>query len=87
MLANRNTYNTLDWIEASKRFHQLYWADLPYYGEPQPVIDAMVEFKERLDEIDEDSGIEKWKVMDDALLRLSETLRNEAKELKKNIRH
>jgi len=33
ILANRNLYQTAEWMNASKRYYQLYWAELPFYGE------------------------------------------------------
>ncbi|GAA3653695.1 hypothetical protein [Flavivirga jejuensis] len=81
ILANRNTYNTPDWIEASKRYYQLYWADLPYYGESQPVISTMIEFKKKFDKIENDSDVEQWRAMNIALIKLAKTLKEETKKL------
>ena len=81
ILANRKTYNTPDWIEASKRYYQLYWADLPYYGESQPVISTMMEFKKQFDKIENDRTTEQWEAMNIALIELAETLREETKKL------
>lgn len=83
ILANQNLYDTEEWKNALKRFYQLYWADLPFYGETQPVINAMVNFKSILDQISDKNEIEKWREMDNGLHRLSETLKKESEILKK----
>ena len=82
VLANKNTYNTKDWVEASKRYYQLYWAELPYYGESKSVEKAMVKFKQKLDDIEKSSGIEKWEAMNIELIVLSTTLKEEREKLK-----
>ncbi|MEM6720242.1 MAG: hypothetical protein AAF611_13035 [Bacteroidota bacterium] len=81
VLANKNAYNSPDWIEASKRYYQLYWADLPFYGESQPVISAMIAFKKKFDKIKNDSTDVEWQQMNVALIELSETLKEETKKL------
>ena len=81
ILANRNLYGTEEWANASKRYYQLYWAELPFYGETQPVISGMINFKSTLDQITDKNDLEKWRKMDIALIKLSSTLKKESEIL------
>ncbi len=82
ILANRQLYGTEEWQNASKRYYQLYWAELPFYGESPSVSSAMIAFKKQLDQIQTNKEVEKWEKMDFALIELSSTLREESENLK-----
>ncbi len=84
ILANRSLYDTEEWRKASKRYYQLYWAELPFYGETQPVISAMINFKLHLEEITNTTELEKWQNMDVALIKLSNILKKESKTLEES---
>ena len=77
ILANRQLYGTEDWQKASKRYYQLYWADLPFYGESREVESAMVSFNLKLNDIQSKEEIDKWRQMDLAVIDLSKILRAE----------
>jgi len=82
ILANKQISGTTEWSNASSRFYQLYWAELPYYGESQPVISKMIAFKRELDEIQHNNDRQNdWESMDGALYELSKTLKEESKKL------
>ncbi|WP_109300705.1 hypothetical protein [Aquimarina sp. AU474] len=84
IVANRSLYGTEEWKKASKRYYQLYWAELPFYGETQPVIEAMINFKSHLEQITNTTEVEKWQKMDLALIKLSDILKKESKILEEN---
>ena len=84
VIANRQTYGTPEWINATKRFYQLYWADLPFYGESRTVAAGMIAFKKKLDEIKDGKDMFKWQEMDLALITLSSTMQTESKKLEAN---
>jgi|SRR5688572_28742640 len=83
VLSNRQLYGTEDWQTASKRFYQLYWADLPFYGESQAVVKRMVAFKTELDNIQNKDDIKNWQNMDNELIHLATALRDESDALNK----
>ena len=66
-------------VQARARFNQLYWADLPYAGESQEVISAMIAFRSQLILAENaGSGIEgrdQWEQLNQDLIRLSGALR------------
>ena len=84
VVANRQIFDTEDWQKASKRYYQLYWADLPFYEESQPVISAMIDFKSKLDKIQSKDEAENWAQMNYALISLSRTLKAESDTLNKS---
>ena len=61
---------------ARTRFNQLYWADLPYAGESQTVIEAMVAFRRQLLKAeDAPAGGPAWEELNRRLIELSQALR------------
>lgn len=69
-------------VQARARYNQLYWADLPFAGESQDVITAMIKFRNQL-LIAEESGAdlnrrEEWILLNSKLLDLSNALRESA---------
>ena len=67
---------------ARARYNQLYWADLPYAGESQEVINAMVKFRRQLLDA-ENAGAEaqaEWEALNRLLINLSKALRNSTPE-------
>lgn len=67
-----------DRVQARARYNQLYWADLPYAGESQDVIDAMIAFRNQL-LVAENAGPEaeaEWEKLNGRLIDLSKALRN-----------
>jgi hypothetical protein len=77
IVANRQLYASDEWNNALKRYYQLYWADLPFYGETQNIIEVMISFKSELDKIESKEDIEQWKNLDYALIELSEVFKEE----------
>jgi len=67
-------------IQARARYNQLYWADLPYAGESQDVINAMIAFRTQLIVAENagsgSEGSRQWEELNRCLIRLSEALRN-----------
>ncbi len=47
-LVEPDRVNELGRIQARVRYNQLYWADLPYAGESQQVVSAMINFRTQL---------------------------------------
>jgi len=74
---------TKDQREAARsRFEQLYWADLPYARESQPVETAMVEFRIALVNAEaKPNDAEGWDKLKIALIQLSKTLKEETPKL------
>lgn len=71
--------NEPDRAQARARFDQLYWADLPYAGESDQVISAMIEFRNQLI-VAENAGSsvegrEQWEKLNRNLIGLSSALR------------
>lgn len=85
IIANRETFRTPEWNNATKRFYQLYWADLPFYGESDTVISRMIAFKTQLDAIGDGTDPYKWKLMDLEVIRLSGTMKSESAKLDPDI--
>lgn len=81
ILANENLYETEEWKKASKRYYQLYWAELPFYGETKPVIIKMIKFKNKLDSLKINEKPDKWREMNNALHALSTALKKESQLL------
>ena len=77
VLANKAEYKTEEWHKALKRFFQLYWADLPFIGESQKVVDHMIAFNQGLFQVQQNDTPGNWKTMEEALLNLSGTFRKE----------
>jgi hypothetical protein len=68
--------NDTERIKARVRFNQLYWADLPYAGESQAVITAMIAFRNQLmaaESLPDDK--EAWELLNIRLIELSGALR------------
>lgn len=62
---------------ARVRFNQLYWADLPYAGESQAVIDAMINFRRSLVNAENTPADPKlWTALNGELIDLSKALRD-----------
>jgi hypothetical protein len=62
--------------KARVRFDQLYWADLPYSGESQAVISAMIAFRESLMTAERAPGNSgAWEALNVRLIELSQALR------------
>lgn len=62
-------------IHARIRYNQLYWADLPYAGESQQVISAMIAFRTQLIAAEADeSDQELWNKLNGKLITLSRAL-------------
>ena len=71
-----------DRMKARRRFEQLYWADLPFAGEPPSVAVAMVEFREGLLKAESKTpDSPEWKEASKLLLKLSETLSKASHDL------
>ncbi len=64
---------------ARLRFNQLYWADLPYAGESQRVIEAMIAFRKQLLAAEAESNRypEPWELLNGRLIDLSQALRDD----------
>jgi len=78
-LVEPNRMTAPDRVQARARFNQLYWADLPYAGESEQVIRAMIGFRKQLI-IAEDAGSEvdgrkHWEQLNRKLIELSSALR------------
>jgi len=68
-----------DRVQARVRYNQLYWADLPYAGESQAVIDAMIAFRDQLILAErEPADTKAWEVLNRRLIELSQALRRSA---------
>jgi hypothetical protein len=71
--------NEPDRVRARARYNQLYWADLPYAGESEEVIKAMIAFRNQLI-IAETKGVDseghkEWEELNRRLIQLSKALR------------
>ena len=77
-LTDPATLNTSERAAARTRFEQLYWADLPFAGESQPVAEAMISFRNRLNiaEI-----TDSWASMQQELIKLAQELREAVRTL------
>ena len=78
-LVEPNRMTAPDRVQARARFNQLYWADLPYAGESEQVISAMVAFRSQLI-IAENArpgveGRKHWEQLNRNLIGLSSALR------------
>jgi hypothetical protein len=70
-----------DRVQARARFNQLYWADLPYAGESQKVIEAMIAFRQGLLEAEgAPKKLEAWDNLSRRLIELSKALRESTPE-------
>ncbi len=66
-----------DRVQARARFNQLYWADLPYAGESQKVIEAMIAFRQGLLAAESaPNNAEAWDNLNRRLIDLSRALRD-----------
>lgn len=77
-LTERSALGSPERARARARFNQLYWADLPFAGETQPVVQAMIAFRTKLMEAEaapEDQAA--WDELNAALISLSNVLRSE----------
>lgn len=76
-LVEPNRIHEPDRIQARVRYNQLYWADLPYAGESQDVIEAMIAFRNQLivAESAPDNASE-WSSLNSKLILLSGALRD-----------
>ena len=78
-LVEPSRMNEPDRVQARARYNQLYWADLPYAGESQEVIEAMIAFRTQLLVAEEkesrSEGLKEWAELNLRLIRLSEALR------------
>ena len=78
-LVEHGNLNDPERIKARIRFNQLYWADLPHAGESQPVIAAMIAFREALMIAEKQpNNSPAWNVLNLKLIELSNALRNSA---------
>ncbi len=76
-LVEPNRIGEPDRIQARARYNQLYWADLPYAGESQQVISAMINFRAQLIEAEKDPAATKeWAKLNRRLIELSKALRD-----------
>ena len=65
--------------DARSRFEQLYWADLPFAGEGQDVINAMIGFRRQLRIAEADAApTAEWDKLNGRLHDLSEALKKES---------
>jgi len=63
-------------VQARARYNQLYWADLPYAGESQAVISAMIAFRKQLLAAENTpSDKQAWEILNRRLIELSNALR------------
>ncbi|MDP2603330.1 MAG: hypothetical protein Q8S00_12165 [Deltaproteobacteria bacterium] len=63
-------------IKARARYNQLYWGDLPYAGESQAVINAMIAFRKQLIAAESaPADKQAWENLNRRLIELSEALR------------
>jgi hypothetical protein len=78
-LVEPSRMNEPDRVQARARYNQLYWADLPYAGESQAVIQAMITFRTQLLIAEEkgshSEGHKEWEELNRRLIQLSEALR------------
>jgi len=75
-LIERGKLNNPERVKERARFNQLYWADLPYAGESQAVITAMVRFRNGLETAEQKpENIEAWNKLNELLINLSQALR------------
>jgi hypothetical protein len=64
-------------VESRMRYNQLYWADLPYGGESQSVISAMVAFRDQLIAAESTpKSAQGWEELNRRLIALSKALRD-----------
>jgi nitroreductase len=78
-LVEPQNLTTPERIQARARYNQLYWADLPYAGESQSVISAMIAFRKQLI-LAENAGTDpagkaEWEKLNINLINLSKALR------------
>jgi hypothetical protein len=68
--------NNPERIQARVRYNQLYWADLPYVGESQAVINAMIAFRTQLMAAElARTDRQAWDSLNSRLIELSKALR------------
>ena len=85
VIANKETFRTPEWHTATKRFYQLYWAELPFYGESDTVIVRMKSFKAQLDAIGDGTDSYQWRLMDNEVILLSKIMKLESARLAPDI--
>lgn len=69
--------NEPDRIKARARFNQLYWADLPFAGESQVVIESMIGFRDQLIKAENTpNDAKQWETLNRKLIVLSQSLKN-----------
>ena len=73
--------NDSERTKARRRFEQLYWADLPFAGESDEVVDRMVSFRKMLLAAEKESKIpQSWESLNQGLINLSETLKRATRQ-------
>lgn len=77
-LVDPGTVNTPERMKARSRYEQLYWADLPFAGESQEVVRAMIGFRDALVAAEQKpSETKAWDELNTKLIELSATFRDE----------
>ena len=80
-LVDPATVNNPERMKARSRYEQLYWADLPFAGESQEVVRAMIEFRKALVAAEQKpSDSNAWDELNTELIELSATLREEIRK-------
>ena len=80
-LVDPATVNNPERIKARSRYEQLYWADLPFAGESQEVVRAMIEFRKALVAAEQKpSDSNAWDELNSKLIELSATFREEIRK-------
>ena len=80
-LVDPATVNNPERMKARSRYEQLYWADLPFAGESQEVVEAMVEFRRALVAAEQSpSDTNAWSGLNTKLIVLSATFRDEIRK-------
>jgi hypothetical protein len=77
-LVDRGRLNEPERLQARSRFEQLYWGDLPYAGESQQVVSAMIGFRNALIAAESagPEGARAWQELSTKLIQLSQALRD-----------